>query len=338
MKNILILGSNGFVGTHLSLVLKDMTDIKMILGCRDSSKLLEELRTQELRVGDLRDEKYLDGLFKGVDVLVNLASWSSLFAQKENSKKLFYEPTIEIINRAKQAGVKKYINLSTISAASSDRAIDANALGQFRSFWSHLNNVIRIEDYLRRRSSESFQVINLRCGLFVGKHYALGLLPILLPRLKTHLVPFVKGGNTQMPLIDGRDIAQAFVKAIQSEKLQRDFEGFNILGKEVPKVKEVFQYLHKRHKYPYPHFSVPFFVAYPFARLMEFLDPILPNEPLIVRSIVHLLEDTHTDNTKAKKLLGYDPLSNWKEAIDEQIEEMKLTQTRSMSMHKKLLN
>lgn len=334
MINILVLGATGFVGSHLGLALQKQAKVKTILACRDSSKLLNELKDEVLRVGDLRDTSYLDTLFKGIDVVINVASWSSLFGQEKISKELFYTPAIEVITQAKKAGVKKYINLSSTSVAQSDKAVDANSRGIFRSLWPHLNNVVRIEEHLRRVASECFQVINLRCGIFIGKHYALGLLPILLPRLNTHLVPLVNKGETQMPLIDGKDIAQAFVQAAMSKQMPHDFEGFNILGKDVPYTKDVLRYLHEKHKYPYPHFSVSFFIAYPFARLMELLDPLLPTEPLIVRSIVHLLEDTNTNNEKAKEMLGYRPESEWKKAIDEQIEEMNKAQKKRMSMHK----
>ncbi len=337
MKNILVLGANGFVGTHTSLALKKMPGVKMILGCRNPLKLLEELRDEELRIGDLRDETYLSRLFDGVDVVINLASWAALFGGERLSHELYLRPSLEVIDRAKKAGVKKYLNLSTLSAAPSDQAADANAKGRFRSFWPHLNSVVQIEDHLRQQAEHSFKVVNLRCGLFIGKHYALGLLPILLPRLKTHLVPLVKGGNTQMPLVSGDDIAQAFVRAGVGDKSLNDFEGFNIMGKEVPRVKEVLSYIHEKHNYPYPHFSVPFLIAYPFARLMELLDPIMPTDPLIVPSIIHLLEDTDTDNKKAEELLGYEPQREWRDVLDEQIEEIHTGQPKAMKMKKEVI-
>jgi len=336
MLNVLVTGATGFVGTHLSLALKDHKNIKMILACRDQSKLLKDFQETELRIGDLRDENYLHTLFEGVDILINLASWASLFGQADNSEKLYLKPTLEVIKRAKKAGVKKYLNLSSLSVADSKEAVDANAQGKLRSIWPHFNNLIHIENDLRHKADASFQVINLRCGIFIGKHYALGLIPILLPRLKTHLVPLVNGGKTQMPLIDGSDIAQAFVQAVISEDNFNDYEAFNILGKEVPQMREVLQYLHEKHKYPYPHFSVPFFIAYPFARLMEIIDPIMPFEPLIVPSIVHLLEDTHTNNTKAEKRLGYKAKKSWKDALDEQLSQMSTQETKAMSMNKSI--
>jgi nucleoside-diphosphate-sugar epimerase len=65
---------------------------------------------------------------------------------------------------------------------------------------------------------------------------------------------------------------------------------------------------------------------------MEKLDPLVPWEPLITRSIIHLLEDVGADNSKAEHLLGYQPAHSWREAIREQMTEMALRQTQPMSM------
>jgi len=46
------------------------------------------------------------------------------------------------------------------------------------------------------------------------------------------------------------------------------------------------------------------------------------------------LEETHADNDKAKKLLGYAPVVNWRESIDIQIAEMKIRQRDNMRMNK----
>ena len=189
----------------------------------------------------------------------------------------------------------------------------------------------RIEDALRNAASAGFQVINLRLGIFAGRRYALGVLPILVPRLKTHLVPWVAGGRTSMPIIDGRDIGQVFVRAAIAEGLAA-YEGFNVVGPDVPSVREVITFLHDEYGLPKPHFGVPFALAYPFAWLMEMLDPIVPWEPLVTRSIIHLMEEVGADNSKAERLLGYHPSHSWREAIREQMREMSVRQPRPMSM------
>ena len=177
---------------------------------------------------------------------------------------------------------------------------------------------------------------NLRLGLFAGERYGLGLLPILLPRLKTHLVPWVSAGTTAMPIIDGRDIAQAFTQACLAKDL-KPYESFNIVGPSIPKTREVIAFIHQHYHYPKPHFSVPFFIAYPFAQLMEWLNPVVPWEPLVTRSIIHLLENTDVDNRRAFNLLGYQPQFDWKIAVSNQIGQIINDNHPAMKMAKQIM-
>jgi nucleoside-diphosphate-sugar epimerase len=188
---------------------------------------------------------------------------------------------------------------------------------------------------LREVANATFCTVNLRLGLFAGSRYALGLLPILVPRLKTHLVPWVKGGKTSMPITDGRDIGHAVEQAVTTPGLA-GYQSFNILGPEVPRVREVIDYLHHRHGLPRPHFSVPFPFAFAFAWLMEKLNPVMPWEPLVTRSIIHLLQESGADNERAARILGYQPKHHWRDAIDIQMAEMAKYQTRAMSMARPL--
>lgn len=332
MKTVLITGATGFVGSHVLEAFMQRGDptVHVIAACRDRGKLLPAFHG-EVRQGDLRDAAYRTQLVEGVDVVCNAAAWSSLWGNVENSRRLFLEPNLALIEAARAAGVKRFINTSTTSAAAPAHSRDAQSKGVPRALWPHLCNIVRIEDTLRNAASAGFQVINLRLGIFAGRRYALGVLPILVPRLKTHLVPWVAGGRTSMPIIDGRDIGQVFVRAAIAEGLAA-YEGFNVIGPDVPSVREVITFLHDEYGLPKPHFGVPFALAYPFAWLMEMLDPIVPWEPLVTRSIIHLMEEVGADNSKAERLLGYRPSHSWREAIREQTREMSVRQPRPMSM------
>lgn len=282
-------------------------------------------------MGDLRDPDNVKFVVEGVDVVCHAAAWTSMWGQSENSRKLFLEPGLALIKAARVAGVKRFINTSTTSAAAPLHSTDPMSRGVARAFWPHQCNVVAIEEALRVQASHPFQVVNLRLGIFAGRHYALGLLPILVPRLKTHLVPWVAGGRTSLPITDGRDIGQAFALATTAQGLA-DYESFNIVGPEVPTVRQVITLLHEEFGLPKLHFSVPFAVAYPFAWLMEKLDPLVPWEPLVTRSIIHLMEEVGADNVKAERLLGYRPEYVWREAVRTQMAEMKVRQTHPMPM------
>lgn len=333
MKRIVVLGATGFVGTHVALELNN-EECELILGCRNAAHIHPKLKDEKIMQGDVQDRLYLANLFRDADVLINAFSWTALYGHEKESKELFFEPTIALIDTAIASGVKRFINLSTASAANGKVAHDANRKGNKVNFWPHLNNVIAIEEYLRKKSNVHFEVINLRCGLFVGEHYGLGLLPILLPRLKTHLVPLIEGGRTQMPLTSGEDIAQAFVKAAFAPIMPYPYEGINVLGTEIPTVKEVLEFIHHEFGYPYPHFSVSFPLAHLFGHFMEILDPLMPFDPLVTRSVVHLLKNTNTDNQKAEKLLNYSPRISWKDAVRRQINEIHKHQIKPMKMAK----
>lgn len=335
MKKVLVTGANGFVGSHVLEALQQCDDVRVVAACRDAGKLPSGFRG-EVRVGDLRDGAYRKTILEGVDTVCHAAAWSSLWGHAEQSRQLFLEPSLALIVDAQAAGVARFINTSTTSAAAPDHSADPMSRGIRRPLWPHLCNVVAIEDALRLRAGPNFQVVNLRLGIFAGQRYALGLLPILAPRLKTHLVPWVAGGRTSLPIIDGRDIGQAFAMAATAEGLA-DYEGFNIVGPEVPTVRQVIGLLHEEYGLPLPHFGVPFALAYPFAWLMEKLDPVVPWEPLVTRSIIHLMEEVTADNAKAERLLGYRPTHPWREAIRAQMQEMQVRQTHPMRMAKPVI-
>lgn len=331
-KKVLVTGANGFVGSHVLEDLQQRDDVRVVAACRDAGKLPSGFRG-EVRVGDLRDGAYRKTILEGIDAVCHAAAWSSLWGHAEQSRQLFLEPSLALIVDAQAAGVQRFINTSTTSAAAPDHSADPMSRGIRRSLWPHLCNVVAIEDALRLRAGPDFQVVNLRLGIFAGQRYALGLLPILAPRLKTHLVPWIAGGRTSLPIIDGRDIGQAFALAATAEGLA-DYEGFNIVGPEVPTVRQVIGLLHEEYSLPLPHFGVPFALAYPFAWLMEKLDPVVPWEPLVTRSIIHLMEEVSADNAKAERLLGYRPTHPWRQAIRTQMQEMQVRQIRPMRMAK----
>lgn len=333
MKTILVTGSNGFVGSHILEALQGH-DVRLIAACRNKTKL-PAWYTGEIRQGDLRDPLYLANLLEGVDVVCHAAAWTSLWGHAKESRELNLEPSLKLLDACLEAGIDRFLFVSTTSAAAPGASADPLSRGVSRSFWPHLCDVIKFENAMRDKSNGVTAMVNLRCGLFAGERYGLGLLPILLPRLKTHLVPWVAGGKTSMPIIDGKDIGQAFALAALQPNM-KGYQAFNVAGSEIPTVRDVIAFLNQEFNYPKPHFSVPFSVAYVFAWLMETIDPIVPWEPLVTRSIIHLMEEVAVNNEHAFSSLGYRPKVHWKDAIRSQLGEFHVKQQINMKMYRPL--
>ena len=187
---VVITGATGFVGSHALQAFIDINhkDLHIIAACRDRTKLIADFKG-EVREGDLLNPDYLDRVLSGADIVCHCAAWTSLWGKKSESKALHLQPTLNLINKALEWHVKRFISISTTSAASPTNSHEALSPGIERRYWPHLNHVIEIENYMKDCRMRGVTMVNMRLGLFAGERYALGILPILLPRLKTRLVP-----------------------------------------------------------------------------------------------------------------------------------------------------
>jgi len=323
MKTILVTGATGFLGSHILESLMTYDDITLIAACRNPTKLLTEFKG-EIRQGDLTDDTYVKQLVEGVDVICHAAAWTSLWAHRKEEQRYYREPTKLLIESAIDAGVERFIFDSSVVVSGPHRdgtAIDDNEPAKHPKLWPHMDIVVDIENYMRSQSERGTTMVSLRCGHFVGERFNLGFLSLVLPRLKTHLVPWVAGGKARVPLVDGRDLGNAYALSATVNGLE-GFESFNICGPEFPTMREVVNFLHEEVAAPRPHFGVPLMGAYVFGWLMEKINPVLPGDPFLTRAIVYLGEDWYAPSVLAKNRLGYEPKIDWKTAIRRQLKDM----------------
>ncbi len=76
--HILITGANGFVGSHCLEALSGVEGVRVTAACRAPEKL-PDFWHGEVAKGDLADAGYVADMFKGVDVVIHAAAWSSLW-------------------------------------------------------------------------------------------------------------------------------------------------------------------------------------------------------------------------------------------------------------------
>jgi len=329
-RTVLVTGANGFVGRHTLAALQAMSDVRTVALLRDPRRLPPDF-DGEVRQGDIRDPVFITRALDGIDAICMAAAWTSAWRHPEESRMYFLEPVLGFLDAAVESGVRRIVFPSSTTAPVLRRLASNSPPGAQDDIWPHMSNVNRIEDHMRVLAARGTSMVALRLGLFVGAGYGLGMLPLLLPRLRTHLVPWVSKGRTALPLVAGEDIGRALALAATCDRLD-GWVTMDIVGKEVPTVREVFRFLHDAYGYPLPHFGVSFSMAYVFARFMESVSRVTPWDPFLTRSIVLLLEETTGDNREARRLMGYEPLVHWKDAIRAQLAEMQRDGVQGLPM------
>ncbi len=322
---VLVTGATGFLGGNILTAMAVRPEIELIAACRRREKLPQSFKG-EVRVGNLMDPNYRRAVVKKIDVICNAGNWASMWSHKELERQRFFEPTRDLIEQAIRQGVKRFIQTSTVAIGAvekSDHPLDDFSETKYTGFWPHLDYLIDLDRYMRGNSTLGTQMVTMRLGNFIGTGNRLGMLPALVPRLKTYLVPWLAGGRKRMPLVADTDLGAAFVLATVAEGLN-DYESFNICGAEFPTLREVIEFIAREAGVPKPLYSVPYPAGYAFGWLMETLAPVLPgSSPFLTRSIVHLCENWRCPNDYAHRKIGYTPKKDWRIATREHLADLK---------------
>lgn len=320
----LVTGASGFLGSHVLAALEAHPGVRTVAACRTPARLPAWFRG-EARAGDLLDPAYRSAVVEGIDVVCHCASGAAMWGHHRQERERFLEPSRDLADRARRAGVRRFILAGTVVMSRPPAAgtlLDDDAPTAKTGFWPHLDALVDLDAHLRALSGPEMGVALLRLGHFVGTGNTVGLVPALVPRLRTHLVPWLDRGRRRLPLVGGNDLGQAFALAATAPALG-PYRSFNICGPELPTLREVVGFIAAEAGTPRPRVSVPHRLGYAAAAVMERLPPVLPGRsPFLTRSIVYLCEDWACAGSRAADELGYQPMEDWRAAVGRQLAEV----------------
>ncbi len=302
-------------------------DIQLVAACRQPEKLLIDYRG-EVRAGDLRDPDYQDRMLAGIDVICHAAGWSSFENSGDTARRAYLEPTLELINHAIEWRVSRFVNLSSVYVTSPQQRNVQDSTGKPRAYWPMINCMIAVEDYLRQYQDSRCQFVNLRLGLYSGRRLHMGLLPLLLASSKTSPIPRLPGALGHLPLVDGRDIGQAFARAALAP-LDATYSCFNIAGADSPEHQQVDAFS-RQHQQPLLRQSALGALTRPQLWLQSRLQQ-LTHKPGLTPAMFDMLKSPVIDISLAHQQLGYDPQTSWQASLLDTL-EMHKNQTLSSNL------
>ena len=299
-------------------------DIEVVAACRDSSQLIPHY-SGEVRVGDLRDPDYLDRVLVGIDIICHAAGWSSFENSGKQSNTSYLEPTMDLINRAIEWRVSRFVNLSSLFVSSVKQRNNASLPGKPRAHWPMINCLIAVENFLNAYAESNVksrcQFINLRLGVYSGKRLNMGLLPLLMARHQYTALPYITGKPGYLPIVDGRDIGQAFARAALAPS-ETTYRCINISGPNTPSQSQVMDFIKEHTTYKPLSPGLPSSIASPLLWLQG-KTRRFQKSPLFSSAMLDMLKSPQIDNTPASELLGYDPQISWQASLLDTLESFK---------------
>jgi dihydroflavonol-4-reductase len=311
-----VTGSTGLLGSNLvKQLLEQGHEITAL--ARSPEKAHKQLGSSpHLTVvkGDIEDNATFADALRGCDVLFHTAAYFREYLGSGTDhwaklQRINVEGTIDLLNRAEQAGINKviYVSSSGIFDATSGEVInESTPPGPFQEqnlyFKSKVLAEQRIAEWLAKRSHALPVVLMLPTWIWgPGDAAPTAAGQLTLDFLNGKLPAIIEGRST---IVDARDVAQAMINAVEKG---RSGERYIIANRQVT-LEEIMMTLEKVSGVRSPRLRISYPVALLMAYASEAMARLRGTETLITVTGIRTLQDrSQVDASKAQRELGHRP-------------------------------
>lgn len=242
MKNILITGANGFLGSNLTKYLSKNPAYNVFAMVRPGGQVnfLYEFQKDPqsgknlftLVEADLSDDYSVEKAIVGMDVVIHLAGMVTDWGREEDYYDLNVRGTERVLKGASKAGVSKVLYLSslTVHAMNGHKYSDETAP---RDMTAYPYGVTKIEGenclirWLKEENHTSpVQGAVIRPGFVIYGSYDKNTFINVLDALKTGSFGFINGGRKLISYVHAENLCYGIDQLIKAEKIEG---AYNIL-------------------------------------------------------------------------------------------------------------
>ena len=227
---ILITGNMGYVGPMVLRRLRESHPAAELLGydmgyfahCLTGAQRFPESLTDVQYFGDIRSVR--DEVLRGVDAVVHLCAISNdpmgaLF--EDITLDINHRASIDLANKAKRAGVKKFVFASSCSVYGFAEGGPRREEDALNPLTAYANSKVNTERDLALLASETFTATCLRfataCGMSDRLRLDLVLNDFVAGALASKRINILSDGTPWRPLIHVKDMARAIDWAVQRD-------------------------------------------------------------------------------------------------------------------------
>lgn len=236
MKNIIVTGHNGYIGTHLTKLLLEKDYEVVGIDTNYFDKECEFYHSIPLKKEIIKDVRLINERdIESAYAICHLAALSNDPIGALNEQLTFdinHKASVRLSKLAKKCGVEKFIYSSSCSLygiADGDKALDETA--KFNPVTAYAKSKVNSESEILPLADKYFSVTFLRNATAYGISPKLRL-DLVVNNLigwaiTTGEIRIMSDGNPWRPLIHAEDIARAFIAVIEAPKEIVNGQAFN---------------------------------------------------------------------------------------------------------------
>ena len=234
MKNILVIGGAGYVGTHLVSELIKKKYSVTVFDLFIYGNFLEKNNNLDIIKGDIRDLKLLGSVIKNFDCVIHLACISndpSFDLNPQLGKSINFDPFEDLIKVCKNEGIKRFIYASSSSVYGVKLEKDVDENSSLEPLTDYSKYKALCEDILLKYNNKDFTCCVVRPATVCGysKRQRLDLVVNILTNLAYNKGEIsVYGGEQLRPNINIKDMSNVYLFLINQPKQLISGEVFNI--------------------------------------------------------------------------------------------------------------
>ncbi len=234
MKNILVTGSSGYIGSVLTQKLVDqgyfVTGLDTLFY---KNSILFPQKGFPFRKVDIRNIQ-VDDLY-GFDTLIHLAALSNDSLgnlKKEWTEEINYKETLNLARKSKKAGLKRFIFSSSCSVYGIAKKPIVDEKSTINPLTYYAKTKVKSEKALKKLADETFTVVLMRNSTVYGFSPAfrddLVVNNLTSSALALGRIEVNSDGTPWRPLIDVRDLSEAFIKFLSADSKKINGEIINV--------------------------------------------------------------------------------------------------------------
>src|SRR3989338_5841112 len=254
IKTILVTGGAGYVGAVLiSKLLKNNYTVKVLDWYLYDPHVFDSFKKDRKIIeikGDIRNKKLVQKSLKGTDAVIHLACVSndpSFELNPHFGKSVNYDATIQLINLAREARVKRFIYASTSSVYGVKKEKEFTEDLILEPLTDYSKYKALCEPYLISKGSDSFTVFIIRpatiCGYSPRMRLDLTVNMLTIQSLVNKKIT-VFGGSQKRPNIHIEDMTDLYINSLSYPKAKIHKKIYNA-GYENKTVREIAEMVKK---------------------------------------------------------------------------------------------